>query len=319
MRLHPQLHVLAVLTVLMSAAVFAQTPSPAQNADQRTVPITVTVTALGHGEGTPPAIPLRDVIVHQNNKVRPIISWEPVNPSDPKLDIVVVIDDALASGLATRYAELRSFFAALPAGSRLALAYANRGTIQIAQQTTTDHTLAAKALRNPAGVQVDNDSPYESIEFLAHGWPARQGRRVMVFISSGVDAHVGVSGQTPENWATMIKAIDAAQNKGVIIYSIFARPFMESSVTEYMLSNGQSGLSYLSTQTGGKAFYAGLASDPSFEPYFQEIEKDLNQQYELTFKAEPGKKAGFDELHVSLESKSPQLRYPARVFVPAAK
>ena len=117
----------------------------------------------------------------------------------------------------------------------------------------------------------------------------------------------------------MQKAIDAAQNKGVIIYSIFARPFMSASVTEPMLSKGQDGLNYLSTQTGGKALYAGLASDPSFEPYFQEIRRDLDQQYELTFKAEPGKKAGFDELHVSLESKSPQLRYPARVFVPEAK
>src|SRR5580693_3202174 len=121
MQLHPQLRALAILVVLTSAAVFAQ--APAQNADQSAVPITVTVTALGHGETAPPSVPLRDVIVHQNNKVRPIISWEPVNPADPKLDIVVVIDDALANSLATRYPELRNFFAALPAGSRVAVAY----------------------------------------------------------------------------------------------------------------------------------------------------------------------------------------------------
>jgi hypothetical protein len=319
MRLHPQFRLLAIFVVLTSAAVFAQAPSPAQNTDPGSVPITVTVTALGHGESAAPAIPLRDVIVHQNNKVRPVISWEPVNPSDPKLDIVVVIDDALANSLATRYPELRNFFAALPAGSRLAVAYANRGTIQLALQTTTDHALADKALRNPAGVQIDNDSPYESIQDLARGWPARQGRRVMVFISSGVDIHSIGEGRNPEDWETMQKAIDAAQSKGIVIYSIFAKPFMSSSVTEPMLSKGQDGLNYLSTQTGGKAFYEGLASDPSFGPYLQEIQRDLQQQYELTFKAEPGKKAGFDELHVSLESQSPQLRYPARVFVPEAK
>jgi VWFA-related protein len=319
MRIHRQLRVSAVLVVLASAAVFAQARPATQNADQGTVPITVTVTALGHGESAPPAVPLRDVIVHQNNKVRPVISWEPVNPSDPKLDIVVVIDDALANSLATRYPELRNFFAALPAGSRVAVAYANRGSIQLALQTTTDHALADKALRNPAGVQIDNDSPYESIADLARGWPARQGRRVMVFISSGVDIHAIGEGRNPENWETMQKAIDAAQSKGIVIYSIFAKPFMSLSVTEPMLSNGQDGLNYLSTQTGGKAFYEGLASDPSFVPYFQEIQKDLEQQYELTFNAEPGKKAAFDELHVALESKSPQLRYPARVFVPEPK
>nr|HEV7953740.1 hypothetical protein [Candidatus Acidoferrales bacterium] len=319
MRIHPQLRLLAIFAVLVSTAVFAQASSPAQNAGQGTVPITVTVTALGHGESAPPPIPLRDVVVHQNNKVRQIISWQPVNPSDPKLDIVIVIDDALANSLATRYVELRNFIAALPAGSRVAVAYANRGSIQLALQTTTDHALADKALRNPAGVQINDDSPYESIEDLARGWPAREGRRVMVFISSGVDIHSIGEGQNPEDWETMEKAINAAQDKGVIIYSIFAKPFMSSSVTEFMLSKGQDGLNYLSTQTGGKAFYEGLASDPSFGPYFQEIQRDLDQQYSLTFNAEPGKKAAFDELHVSLESKSPQLRYPARVFVPEPK
>lgn len=317
MRLHPRLWISAALLSFLPAATFAQARPPEQNTAPNA--ITVTVTAIGHGDTAPPSIPMRDVIVHQNNKVRHVISWEPVDPSDPKLDIVVVIDDALANSLATRYDEVRTFLAGLPAGARVAVAYANRGTIQLAQQTTTDHALAAKALRNPAGVQINDNSPYESIEDLARGWPARQGRRVMVFISSGVDIHSIGEGQNPEDWITMQKAVDAAQNKGVIIYSIFAKPFMSSSVTDFMLSKGQDGLNYLSTQTGGKAFYAGLASDPSFGPYLQEIQKDLEQQYSLTFQAEPGTKAGFAELRVSLETKSPQLRYPARVFIPAAK
>jgi VWFA-related protein len=317
MRTHKQLQISASLVLLLSAAVLARTPQPPQNSTSNE--ITVTVTAIGHGDTAPASIPIGDVILHQNNKVRHVTGWEPVNPSDPKLDLVVVIDDALASSLGTRYDQLRTFLAALPAGARVAVAYANRGSIQLAQQTTTDHTLAAKALRNPAGVQIDDDSPYESIESLAHGWPARQGRRVMIFISSGVDIHSSGGGQNPEDWVTMHKAIDAAQDKGVVIYSIFAKPFMSSSVNDFMLQKGQDGLNYLSTQTGGKAFYAGLASDPSFAPYFQEIGRDLEQQYSLTFQAEPGTKSGFDELRVSLESKAPQLRYPARVFVPAAK
>jgi VWFA-related protein len=317
MRLRPQLRISVGILLLASAAIFAQTRPQPQPTDPNA--ITVTVTALGHGETAPPSIPIRDVIVHQNNKVRHVISWEPVNSADPKLDIVVVIDDALSNRLATRYDEFRSFFTALPAGARVAVAYANRGTVQLAQQTTTDHALAAKALRNPAGVQINDNSPYESIEDLARGWPARQGRRVMVFISSGIDIHAIGEGQNPEDWITMRKTIDAVQMKGIVIYSIFARPFMESSVTENMLSKGQDGLNYLSTQTGGKAFYAGLASDPDFGPYFHEIQQDLQQQYMLTFQAEPAAKAAFDELRVSLETKSPQLRYPTRIFIPAAK
>jgi len=317
MRLHRKLCLSATLLAFLSAATLAQTRPQVQPIGPDA--ITITVTAVGHGETAPAAIPLRDVIVHQNNKVRPVLTWEPVNPSDPKLDLVVVIDDSLANSLATRYDELRTFFAALPAGSRVAVAYANRGAIQLAQQSTTDHALAAKAMRNPAGVQLDDDSPYESIESIAHGWPARQGRRVMIFISSGIDIHSAGSGQNPEDWVTMQKGVEAAQDKGVVIYSIFAKPFMSSTVTDFMLSKGQDGLNYLSTQTGGKAFYAGLQSDPSFQPYLREIQKDLEQQYLLTFQAEPGTKAGFAQLRVSLETKSPQIRYPARIFAPAAK
>lgn len=317
MRLRTQLRISALPFLLLAATAIAQTPQPSQGAASNEV--TVTVTAIGHGDAAPAPIPIRDVIVHQNNKVRHITAWQPVNPADPKLDIVIVIDDALANSLATRYDELRTFLAALPAGARVAVAYANRGAIQLAQQTSTDHALAAKALRNPAGVQIDDDSPYDSIASLAHGWPSRQGRRVMVFISSGVDIHSTGGGPNPEDWITMHKAIDAAQDKDVIIYSIFAKPFMSTSVTETMLQRGQDGLNYLSTQTGGKAFYSGLASDPSFGPYFKEIERDLEQQYSLTFQTEPGAKPEFAELRVSLESKSPQLRYPARVLVPASK
>jgi VWFA-related protein len=317
MRLHSKFYIAAIFFSFISAAALTQTVPAPPNADSNL--ITVTVTATGHGDATPPAIPKGDVVVHLDNKVRPVVSWEPVNPADPKLDLAIVIDDSLANTIATRYGEIRGFLANLPAGARVAVAYANRGSIQLAQQTTTDHDLAAKALRNPAGVQIDDNSPYESIAALARGWPARQGRRVMIFITSGVDIHAGGEGQNPETWITMQKALEAAQSKDVVIYSIFAKPFMSSTVTEFMLSKGQDGINYLSKETGGKAFYAGLASDPSFGPYLQEIQKDLDQQYSLTFQAEPGKKADFAQLRISLETRSPQIEYPARVLVPAAK
>jgi hypothetical protein len=169
-----------------AVSTFTQSATPSQNADASA--ITVTVTAIGHGDAAPPPITQADVVVRQGNKDRPVIAWEPVSPSDPKLDLVIVIDDSLTNGVATHWTEVASFLEALPAGARTAVAYANRGAIQLAQQPTTDHSVAAKALHNPAGLVVQDASIYESVQALVHAWPSRPGRRVILVISSGYDS-----------------------------------------------------------------------------------------------------------------------------------
>jgi hypothetical protein len=57
-----------------------------------------------------------------------VLSLQPVNSGDPKLDLAVVIDDSIAKSAATRWNELGNFLIALPAGARVA---AVTGTIPI--------------------------------------------------------------------------------------------------------------------------------------------------------------------------------------------
>ena len=107
-----------------------------------------------------------------------------------------------------------------------------------------------------------------------------------------------------------------------MIYSIFAKPLKILEADFYLeqtLAAGQNALDHISTATGGKAFYSGLAPDPAFQPYLQEIQENLEHQYLLTFQAAPGQKPGFVPLRISTTNKSLQLRYQARVYVPAAK
>lgn len=307
----------SAILFLLSAAVFPQQNPPTLPLELNT--ISVTVTAIGHGGSAPPPLSHNDVAVHLGTKVLPVLAWEPTNGSDPRLDLVVVIDDSLANGVATRWNELEHFLSDLPAGARAGVAYANRASIQLALQPTADHALAAKALRDPAGIQLQNASPYESLQALIRAWPSRRGRRVILFISPGIDRTFPGNG-TIEDLPNVLNAINEAQRKGVVLYSIYGRstPPLIGSGTPYV--GAQFALESLSAATGGKAFYqAGVETPPSFQPYLREIQQNLMHQYILTFEADPGTKSGFTWLRVSTENKSVQLRYPARAYVPAAK
>jgi hypothetical protein len=292
-------------------------PAPAQSADSGT--ITITVTAVGHGNAPPQQFGKNDVTVRLGNKDRPVLSCEPTNSSEPKLDLVIVVDDALVPSTAGQWNDVKSFLANLPPGARVAIAYARRGAIEIAQQPTPDHALASAALRTPAGADMIEGSPYESLQSLIRGWPSRQGRREIVFISSGIDYYSGAFSAEATDWPSLEKAVDQAQLKGITIYSIFAKPTQLQGTYEANVALGQNALNHLSMATGGKAFYAGITIEPSFQPFLQEIQKDLERQYLLTFQAEPGPKAGFSDIRISPANKSLQIRYSSRVFVPAAK
>jgi hypothetical protein len=315
MRARSRIRLAAIVLSFASAATLTQTAPPPKNTDPNA--ITVTVTVITHGSAAQ-SIDKGDVVVHQANKVRPVLSWEPVGATDPKLDLVVVVDDSLTNNVATRWNEVASFLTGLPAGARTAVAYANRGTIQLTQQPTTDHALAAKTLRNPAGVEVQDSSIYESIQTLIDGWPSRQGRRVILLVSSGYDAKF--SGVVWDDWPTMQKAIEEAQRKGVVVYSIYAKPFAPTPLQKLPLEWGQEALNFLSRSTGGEYFNGlGFENALSFQPYLQKIQQDLSQQYLLTFQADLGAKPGLAALQVAPTIKSAQFRTQARVLVPAAK
>ena len=209
MRFHSGFWIPPVLLTLVSAAALTQTTPPPQTADANT--ITVTVTAIGHGDAAPPSITSSDVVVHQGNNDRPVLSLKPVDSGDPKLDLAVVIDDSIA----TRWNELRNFLTALTAGARVAVAYANRGAIQMARQPVADHILAENALRDPAGVDILNTSPYESLQTLINGWPSRQGRRAIIFVSSGIDFPSGGASAEAQGWPALEKAVEGAQRKAL--------------------------------------------------------------------------------------------------------
>jgi hypothetical protein len=75
----------------------------------------------------------------------------------------------------------------------------------------------------------------------------------------------------------------------------------------------------LSDQTGGESFYLGLQYPVSFQPYLNDLQKTLDNQYLVRFAASPGKKAGLQNITLSTEVAGVEFATHDAVWVPAAK
>jgi len=82
--------------------------------------------------------------------------------------------------------------------------------------------------------------------------------------------------------------------------------------------NAQSNLQRLSTETGAESFYLGFGRPVSIEPYLNQIQDRLNNQYLLSFVGgEAGKKGRFSPVKVATEIPNVKFLTPSEVFVPA--
>jgi hypothetical protein len=64
--------------------------------------------------------------------------------------------------------------------------------INVVQNFTADHDLAAKAVRLPRGSLSTMDSPYLSVISLVKGWQQQKVRRVVLMVTDGIDRLRGV-------------------------------------------------------------------------------------------------------------------------------
>src|SRR5271169_2805611 len=132
-----------VVSSLVPAALRAAEHSAPAASDPSAVVMTVTATAKKDAQ--PPAITKNDVELYRGK--------ERVQVADLKrgetLYLAVLVDDSLRSSLANQWSDLRAFLMAQPQTTYIAVAYARNGVVMVAQDFTTDHALAAKALRMP--------------------------------------------------------------------------------------------------------------------------------------------------------------------------
>jgi hypothetical protein len=274
--------------------------------------VTMTVTAVGKKNAAPPRVAKEDVQLYEGKERRQVADWK----RGETLSLALLIDDSLDTSVASQFGDLTAFITAQPKTTSVAVFYARNGVAMLAQDFTTDHALAAKALRFPLGGLGAFSSPYLALLDLIKRWPATGDCRSILLISSGIDYFRG-------NWGLMSpdleSAIERAQKENINIWTIYSPDAGHRGRGFFRASYAQANLSQLSDETGAESYYLGFGVPVSFKPYLDEIQLHLNNQYLLTFETGGRKKGRFERMRVVTELPGVEFLTPSGVFLPASE
>lgn len=280
------------------------------------VPVQMIVTVEPRHGSEMPVITQQDVLVYQGRNRAKVTDWIPAQGDNAGLEFFILLDDGSSISLGSQLEDIHRFILDQPSSTEIGIAYMRNGIARIEQNLTSDHALAAKALRLPLGIGGANASPYFSLSDLVKHWPQSGSRREVLMVSDGIDFYYG-SGDLLDPYLSA--AIDDARRAGVLVSAIYnpgAGHFGHSYWRTYW---GQIYLSKVAEETGGEAYYIGLNGPPvAFAPYLSDLASRLNHQYVLRFLAKPQKKAGLQAVRVTTEVPNVDLVSADRVYVPAA-
>jgi hypothetical protein len=318
MRKNKVLTGLWLLISLVSAGVLPVTAQDKTPTTTTPVHMTVKVRLLDENKRMPD-VNQEDVIVRQSQSRLDVTGWTPAVAHRAGLELFILIDDASHSSLGAQLDDLRGFINAQPANTSVGVGYMRNGTVSIAQDFTTNHDQAAKALRLPLGSSGAYGSPYLSVIDLMKRWPANANRREVVMVTDGIDRlhggprYRGLSATSPD----VNSASSVAQRTGTIIDTIFTRGVGRLASNYWEITNGQNSLAMLSEQTGGESYYLGTQNPVSFKPYLDDLQKNLDNQYVLEFQANAGKKSGLQYVKLTTEVAGVELDSADSVWVNA--
>jgi hypothetical protein len=165
----------------------------------------------------------------------------------------------------------------------------------------------------PQGSAGINGSPYFCLSDLVKHWPGGAGnvRREVIMVTDGVDRYSGRRFD-PDN-PYVRAAVTDAQKAGVIVYSIYYLGAGRFDQNLTVTDGGQNYLTQLSGETGGKVYLEGFGNPVSFSPFLSDIQRKLQNQYELSFVSTS--KPGLQPIRVKTNQPNTSLQWPARVPV----
>ena len=266
------------------------------------------------GEAVAP-IPQTSLGIKVDGKGVQPLTWRPYGQGEVQLTLL--IDSSARSSFGRNLEDLANFINGLPPNISIGIAYMQNGAAVFDMPFTKDHAAAAKQLHLPGGTPGSNASPYFCLQDLAKRWPAAPSaaRREVLMITDGVDEY---NLRYDPDDPYVLAAIDNANRAGLVIFSIYYRDQGRLSSSRYETNSGQNYLFQVADATGGNLYYEGLGNPVSFTPFLSDLERRLNNQYELGVPVKEAKKASFAELKVKTDVGSVKLRAANRVSVPPA-
>jgi hypothetical protein len=326
--------ILGLLGTLCALTLTAPIVQPQEKGTAGTVQVHLVITNENtRGDNEVPALQPGDVKVKQGKNSLKVDQLIPAQGDNAALQLFILIDDTLGSGVGNNLSDLRDFINAQPASTVIGIGYMANATVNIVQNFTADHTLAVKALRLPRGTLSTMDSPYLSLISLVKGWPPQKIRREVLMVTDGLDRlrgnQISSSGLGPSfgpayhSMPTISPGVDSAseisQRYNVIVYSLYSLGVGRAARSSWDLQIGLSSLTKLSDETGGDCFSLGTSNPVSFKPYLERLQKDFDNQYYLVFQAIPKKKAGLQRINLTTEVPNAEIAAPDNVWVPEAK
>lgn len=197
------------------------------------------------------------------------------------LNLAILIQDDVVSQVSNELEVTRDFIRSLPQGSQVMVGYITAGSLQVRQAFTTDLEKAAKSLRIPtASTSSSPYNPYvELLEALKKFDGEAPNKNVVLMISDGLDVSRGFDSTAAGRTVDLDRAIKEANRREVAVYSFYAPSVGLTSHSRLAASYGQSSLTRLGSETGGRAFFQGSTGFVTFDSYFDRLREAFNETY----------------------------------------
>jgi hypothetical protein len=296
-----------------AAAILMAAPAFSQNENQGQGQAVVTVLPAHDGAVTA-NLSQRDFTVKVNGTDSSITNFTPYRGQNTGLELVVLIDDSARSSMGTQLKDIGDFVKGLPPDAKVAIAYMQNGMARFSGPLTTDHEQALRGLRLTAGSPGSSASPYFCLSDLAKRWPSndRGVRREVVMITDGVDNYNPRF--DPED-PYMEAAVTDSVRAGLVVYSIYWQNRGRFDSSSYAADAGQNLLLQVTEATGGKSYWQGYGNPVSFQPYFKDLDRRLQNQYELSFSSSLKGKPTVQNLKLKVNGAAGKVDSPQQVMV----
>lgn len=250
-------------------------------------------------------VPAGDIFVKEDSEDQVVLSIRQTD--ETPLAIAILIQDNLVNTFNLELKGIAEFIRRLPKGTRVYVGYLRGGTIQTRQKFTDDLEKAANSLRITAGsaAAAPGDLYDEVREALERFDALPAGRRAIFLISDGVDPQAGLGLGAANQGISLDRAIRKAQRKSVAVYPIYYPSSTTGENSSPTALGAQGALDRLADETGGRAFFQGLSTPVSIDPFLRQIRFALSRQFVLTYLSTHMKK-GYHKVQVI--STNPEIR-----------
>jgi hypothetical protein len=310
------MHKIRAAALFAAASLFTATFALAADQKQE-VPASTVITILPENE-MPGGIPQDAVHLKLDGKQSTITGFTPLRDPQSKVEMVVLVDSGARTSLGLQMNDVSKFIQSQRPNTKVAVAYMINGRAAFGGPLTTDHESVLRDLhltagRGEAGI---SGSPYFCLSDLAKSWPSSDvhARREVVMITDGVDYYD--QRYDPED-PYVQTAMDDAVRAHVIVYAIYWQSADRFDRTNYGAGTGQNLLAQITAGTGGVSYWEGTGNPVSFVPYFADIDRRLNNQYELDFMTAVGDKPQMQTIKLAVSAHA-KVTAPQEVYVHSA-